>query len=1859
MNKTHSIIMALCMALYGHTAAAQSFSSLWKQADQYEQSDQPRSRLDVLGRIIAKAEQERSYGHLLKAESQRLAVMNDLSADSLVAETERLSVRFREGHYADAALRSSYAALIGTAWQIRSDVRAEVAADSAQYYYAASMASPEALAATKASLYSPGVIDGQDSRSYQDDMLHVVGRYIAEQGSKTDAYALMHAYYDKNGVRGAACYTAIEMAKRKLDGEKQRLLKKSAYIKSLDSIGAIYKDLPECAEMMIARYDYMRTADDVTDKDRIEFINYALAHWGSWPRINYLRNEKSRITMPSYQVRMERSTILPDRSAEVEITSLCNLSELTMKVFRTSLKGDCDLSVDDTDELKKIKAAAATVPLQTASRRYVGLPDYQQVADTITLNPLQAGVYLLEFSTSNVDVPAEYILLHVSNITVLSQRQPDNQLRIAVLNSTTGQPIKKATVILSNRSRKKANDVVLKTDDKGEVAYSTREWVSIYAYTDGDDAMKPTAASSSYYYSANNSDRSHIKIITDRAIYRPGQVVHCAVVAYTTYHNDTPLSDEGKEIKLTLRDANYQTVAEKTVTTDAFGKATADFALTAGLLTGRFQIVAASPRTSCSFRVEEYKRPTFSVELEMPSEAYQEGDTVRLKGQAKTFSGVPVSGAKVSADISCFRPFWCRWDDNAGSSQSSYATQTDEEGRFEIKVPMETPAMEHPRFAGRYNIYHFLVNATVTSLAGESRESSITIPLSDKAEILQVEAPAMIEKADSLRFCFTLLNSAGKPVDGMVSYTLAGRQSTVPSNQYVTIDASSLPSGRHILQGICGGDTVQTRLTVFSISDKHAPYETHDWFYFTSNSFPADGSPVRLQYGSTDEKQHILYSVFAGNKIIAQGTTELNSQLRTVDLEYKEEYGDGITLTMAWQRDGETYCHSEQIARPLPEKNLKAEWITFRDRLVPGQKETWTLRLTDKNGQPAPASMVAMMYDASLDLISKHSIGFSLDMARRLPSAQWRPTDNYSVRRFGEMSFTPLQETELDFSHFCFDGSLFKNEYGQMYVSEMKMYRAASRTMAMADEGVAAAEMDSNGETAVALSAAKGSDDIAEKSAEGDEAGSSAEETGGNDVQTRANLNETAFFYPQLTGNSDGQIDISFTLPESLTSWRFLALANDKEMRHAQLDATITAQKELMVQPNMPRFVRKGDHLTIASSIANLTDGQLRGTATMELLDAQTEKTLLRRQQQFSVDTAQAATVAFDVDPSALEQTDLLVCRFTAKAGTHTDGEQHYLPVMPEKELVTNTKAITQHSAGKLDINLSELFKVSDSSSRLTIEYTNHPAWLMVQTLPTVADVDEDNAVRLASALYATAIASNIVSSSPEIKKTVALWKQSAADNPALNQSPLEQDSELKELLLSETPWVMEAKSESEQRLMLQTYLDEGVISQRMSRYSAALAKLQQPDGSFSWWKGMEGNRYITTAVAITLARQNMMAELPDNETKMLNRAANYLAQKVAEIVKEIKKELKRTGKKPLVSYLSGTTLDYLYLTSIYDCQLLPSQQADAEYLVDMATEASGEYSIFGKARLAQIFAHYGKQKLAGEFLESARQYSVYSEEMGRYYDTHKANYSWRDYRIPTQVAAIEAMRSLKPKDTAIEEMQRWLLMEKRTQSWDTPLNTVDAVHAFLEGNMQSLSADDGRPATFAIDGKAIETASPSSAIGYTKATVSGAGGRTLSVNKTTNGTSWGAVYAQFMQDAAAIEPSDEGMKVVREVIVNGKAVDSGHDIPLKVGDRIKISITIKADRDYDFVEITDKRAACLEPVSQLSGYNGGFYVAPHDNRTCYFADQMSKGTHIIETEYFVDRAGTYSTGTCTAQCAYSPEYSGRAAALTLSVSEK
>ena len=543
----------------------------------------------------------------------------------------------------------------------------------------------------------------------------------------------------------------------------------------------------------------------------------------------------------------------------------------------------------------------------------------------------------------------------------------------------------------------------------------------------------------------------------------------------------------------------------------------------------------------------------------------------------------------------------------------------------------------------------------------------------------------------------------------------------------------------------------------------------------------------------------------------------------------------------------------------------------------------------------------------------------------------------------------------------------------------------------------------------------------------------------------------------------------------------------------------------------------------------------------------------------------------------------------------------------------------------------------------------------MIQALPTVGTPCDDNAISQAASFYANSLGRYILKQNPQVKTAFDLWKQETGEETSLT-SALTKNQDLKDLLLNETPWVLDADNETEQKQRLADFFDENLMQNRLNDAVSKLLKLQRIDGSWSWWQDMPGSFYMTVAVSEMLVRLNDIAGEQLETKQMLTDAFGFMGQEIVKDVEELKKWEKQGHE---VSFPSFKALEWLYLTTL-DGRTLPDEVVRANnYLLKLLKKEIKSQSIYEKALTAVILSK-SDPKRAAEYAQSLKEWTVYREDIGRYYDTPRAGYSWYDYKIPTQTVAIEALQRLAASDQkTLDEMRRWLLQEKRTLAWDTPINSVNAVYAFLgsQGDKETGKQDnalrlDAENATIKVDGKALELPKATAGLGYVKAPVP-ATSQTLTVDKTSEGTSWGAVYAQFVQATHNIAASGSGITVKRELI-NGQC--SMFNVQCKVGDRVKMRITITADRDYDFVQVVDKRAACLEPVRQLSGWHHGSYCTPKDYTTNYYFDCLSKGTHTIESEYYIDRAGLYETGTCTVECAYAPEFRAVAPSLTLDV---
>lgn len=1807
-----SIIILCLSALMPMAAMAQSYSSLWKKVQTADNKDYQKTKIETLSAIVNKGAMEREYGQMLEALFLRVSAQSALSPDSLTAEVGRL--QDYEHAITDPVAKAIFRSAMGRVYSVLAEQtfdKAEKASyeEKSKTYFLSSLDNPVLLAKVKTGEYKPIVQEEAYSKIFNDDMLHVLG-YEAKQ------YKLLHDFYQSQGNRNAACITALEMLRAKGNDNEQEV-KRSRYLNSVDSLITEYGDLKVAGELAIEHYKCLENIQNATAAEKVQYINYAVSKWGSWPGLNYLRNAKTELQRPEFNINVGDMMLLPEVARKVRVNSIRNISQIDLAVYPLSLSGDTELNPNNPKDYQTILKHRVGTVACTDQLRYVGKAPYDEYADSMTIAPLPVGVYLLEVSTDNKQIDPQRCLLHVTNLYTLSEMLPNKQMRICVVDATTGKPVSGAKVRLSFnnwRSSKKTEDVVISTGKGGEVLYNCAKGrpSEAYTYTQADKACaKIDLDRGGYYY--RSSDYEHSALNTDRAIYRPGQTVNASIVYWMT--DSKKLTAEpvvGKEITMHLMNANYEKVATKVLTTDQFGQASATFDIPSTGLTGNYYILANGTRKS--IRVEKYKRPTFSVELDKPAMAYASGDTLSIKGKAMTYSGVAVQNAKVKYSVKRTSSWWWRkWRleyDNAEIYTDS--ATTDDSGSFAIRLPMLLPEQKD----GQRMYFNIEATATITDMAGESQQAFVSLPLSNVSTVFSCDI-ADKNLVDSLKpITFSYMNIAGEKVDASVAYSIDNVNYTANTNVPLAFP-KGLKSGLHTLKAICGTDTIDRTFILFSLKDKKAPVATHDWFYQSAETFPAT-----IQVGNTDDEHYIYYNVVAADKVVESGMMEGHGELHNRTFNYKEEYGDGITVTYAWINRGHLYTHTATIYRPQPDKKLNVEWTSFRDKLSLGQKERWTMKITTADGKPANAQLMATLYDKSLDALQKHSLKeiysphfFNLSV----PSLSWSGGSSSAVGLYGYQAFNMLPDKYIKLSHLdndCFDMAMY---YGRPVMRLQGNGKRANIMMKTEAMGTLAEDVV----YATALKSSKMAMTDATDAGSQDE----ANDAKASSAQLRENLAETAFFAPALSTDANGNVTLSFTLPESVTTWQFLGLAHDQQMNSATIAAEAVASKKVMVQPNMPRFVRQGDKAVVATRIFNTTDAAIGGKLRLELSDAESGKVVERQEMDFHLAANATEAAEFEIQP----REGLYVCRIVASGKGYSDGEQHYLPVLSDKQMVTTTVPFTQTEAGTLDIDLQKVLPTKAGEKKLTVEYTNNPSWLMIQALPTVSDYCDKSAISLAAAYYATTIANNMLKANPDMKKTIESWK---TDSTSL-LSALQQNDELKSIILSESPWQMDADNESGQKLMLANYFDKNNLDNKLATILKLMAENQNHDGSFCWWKGMDGSDYVTTSVATMMARLAMMGYADSKVEAMLNSAMKYLDGCAAKRIVEMKKEK--------VASLSQIDLDYLYLCAITKAQ----DNQNTKYLKQLLLKADRKVDIRTKAIAAIAL---GKDsKTAKEYVESIKQYTVQKPDMGRYFDSPKVLYSWRNYRIPTHVAAMEAILMVTPDDkSTISEMQLWLLQQKRTQAWDTPLNSVDAIHAFLLGNEQTL--DKREQTAISVDGKQISLPEATAAVGYVKTQIDKVNAKKVSFAKTSEGTSWGAVYGQALLPIADVKAQASGIKVERRIDNGGKK--------LKVGDKVKVVITITADRDYDFVQVCDRRAACLEPVQQLSGYRNGCYVAPQDNCTNYFFNQLSKGKHQIETEYFVDRNGTYTSGVCTAECAYSPEYAGRAEAIQITINK-
>ena len=1877
-----SLIVLLVMSVFA-PIQAQTYDNLWKELEVLERKDLPQSVISKAMKIYDKAKAEQNVPQMMKAYLTAMQYRSLLTPDSLKVDMNGLEQwASQTGSVEDKAILYS---ILGE-MAMSADVKKGLG------YLQASLKDKDRLLLVPVEKLRSMVRVGEASKRYfRDNLYNLLARraiqimqqyrwQAAAKANQTNSLpadmtdmdkfvtyqfvpvsdcdltaAVMQAYqsllkaYDTETEREGWLLTAVDALNylyRNFSGNFSNDVCQQELRKWIHTYPAV-KTVPEAYLALAQFLQYQNN-----QVERLRIVREGIAGYPRYEGINQLKNIEKEILNASLS--LEIATAYPGEQQSVKV-NYKNLTGITLQLYKVNLPVTSAVLQNRTTHFESKYA-------RLQREEHFSLKpttDYLNIDTTLTIQAPQAGIYFLKAVPDGKKGVSDGTLMNVTALKTIYRPLPDGTLELVVVDAVSGQPVSEAEVtIYTEKGGGYSPQQTYQADKQGTLKLdflnSNKYWYN--AHTATDNAMPILNLWKNDYYYKESKKKEVLQLFTDRSIYRPGQTVYVSGLAYEMEKDSTRVLAD-KKYTVSLYDANNNETGKVEVWTNGFGSFSGQFVLPSPCLTGYFSLRAAD--TSVSFKVEEYKRPTFDVTFEPVKVEYQVGDSIEVAGMAKTFAGAPVQNARVHYNISRSYAWFWRFM-GRGSARWEGEAMTDADGKFIVPVHFEIDSdrRESPLWYYTYNI-----QADVTDGAGETQQANLSLPLGSTSMVLNMDnLPDNLVKEKKLEIKLTAMNLSGEPVDTLVTYQVVemekqkdgqekeGRKvltGTVEANKSFIPEAIyALPSGNYRLK-LSAKDTQGRECTasknflLFSLNDKRPPFVITDWFYQDGLEFDA-ASPATIYIGSSEKNVYLLYDVFAGNKRLESKRIQLSDSVISFRFPYKKEYGDGILVSMAFVKDGRLYSHNARIMKPAPEKKLQLKWTTFRDKLRPGQQEEWKLTVLYPDGRPAEAEMLATMYDASLDKIySAHKLDFGVDFHCVVPLTYWNTSYMRNAYLYVDFPLKRFRAVPLEYSELIIPST---GRMEAVVVGYGGGSPRATLTGALKIRGRSAANAVMNQEAVTDMVL---QEEMVETSAqEKAEMGSSEELAETGDIQIRENFAETAFFYPQLRTNETGEVSISFVLPESLTRWKFMGLAHTQNVDYGKIEATATASKEFMLQPNMPRFVRVGDKANIAASLMNLSDKGVKGTVRMELFNPETEKVFYSQKQKFDMKGGETGHVNFAFEVS--DKYAVMACRMVADGDTFSDGEQRYIPVLTDKQWVTETVPLNVNGEGVHTFSLENLFNKHSktaSEQRLTVEFTAHPAWYAVQALPVVANPQNEDALSWATAYYAHSLAACIVKENPRIKQVFDSWKAQGGTKETF-MSNLQKNQELKNILLAETPWLTEATNEAEQKQRIATLFDLNTMNSGLAVSVEKLRELQNGDGAWSWYKGMQGSRYVTTQVMEMLVRLNALTpqDADSRMQPMIQKGFEYLGKQAAEEYKSMKEAEKKgaVGIRP-----SEQVLRYLYICALDG--KAPVDEKVNRYFIDKLSGEGKELTIYGKALGAIILQQAGKVAEAKLFMQSLMEYSVVTDEMGRYFDTPKARYSWFSYKIPTEVAAMEAIQRITKDTKAIDEMKRWLLKQKQTQTWETPIATADAVYVLMATGTSDLLANTG--GVEITLGKEVIRTPADEAIGYIKKTMSGdvMNIKKIRVDKEGAGMGWGAVYAQYLESMDQISGQGNGLSVSRQLYKGDEALNES--APLKVGDKITVRLTIKADRDMDFVQIKDDRAACMEPLQAVSGFrwsNGlGYYQATKDASTQFFIDQMRKGTYVIEYQVYVNRTGEYQAGIATVQSAYAPEFGG------------
>ena len=1895
---------------------AQSYDKLWKQVEQAQKKSLPQTVIKLTGEIYRKAEKEKNAPQMLKATVCRDAYREQLTPDSLYVDLKKLEtwVQVEQNPtnkailnsllahgYADYMRNNRRALLARTPLEpdeAPADIRewsANLFVDKIDRYNRASLQDSARLLEVSSKEYVPFVVLEDGSRFYRHDMYHLLASraittYSALAGFRTDTLMnariegvyknMINAYRHHNGSEDAVLLCTLDYWQWKTERKAQA---DEAYLRTLDDLIKEYGSRDVCAEVYISKVTYLRNPAVNRLAEALRLCDEGLKRYPAYKRIDELKNIREGIVQPQLTVNTKRS-VYPGDSLDLNI-QYRNLNGVTLNLYRTDLP---EVPYMDAGINKAFcqkhgrKLSTVHFALQPLPKEGVAAEDapYQYSNSTFKLSvPDETGVYILQVVPDAETARSVEHFLVSTRFRVLALALPDNKLEVVTLDDRSGQPVPDAKVSFYSTYDEKDRKELLSatTGNNGKALVEWNRNIRSYVARKGEDgAMLPQSIYwGRYNERAESRPEEHVTLLTDRALYRPGQTVYVKGVAYEQAA-DTAHVLAGKSYQIRLLDVNRKELVQKEVNTNDFGSFTTEFILPAACLNGNFTI-SIGDNSSVSVRVEEYKRPTFELTFNPVKQAYSLGDTVNVTGNVKAYNGVAVQDVPLVYTVTR-RNYWRNWGEQPAPLASD-TIQLDANGDFSLPVILKPGASAGLLKGERFS---YQIEAVVTDDAGETQSAQYSLSATQQAYFFTADVSRELCKDDSIVAGLNVANAINQiiEIDGLcrlypVIDSKTGKvadkpvyEGTFKSGEEKDFSAwKQLPSGEYrLVMSVRARDGKEVsneedkvNIILFSLADPKPPVFMETFLYEKNTQFDA-AHPAVFYFGTSYKDAYILVDIFGRKGRIESHTLSLSDSILRLEYPYKEEYGDGIAVQFTFIKNGKICVRRVELLKRQPDRTLEMKWEVFRDRLRPGQEEEWKAVIKTPQGVPAVAEMLAMMYDASLDGIYSRSQSLNVYFNRYVPYYYWDSGNAFAQTYSPDFPRKSWKVPAWSFDYFYSPYGISGTRYLRAAVGNLMVRGTATKSAATIEEAGRPEAMDVVFE----------SEEISI---------TTDEQTLQPMAELRTNFAETAFFYPQLRTNEQGEIAFSFTMPQSLTRWNFRGYSHTKDMMTGSLDATAVTAKEFMLTPNLPRFVRVGDKTQIAGSIANLTGKAVKGTATLTLFDPMTEKVLSTQREKFSVEAGKTVSVNFRFDVTA--RYDLLGVRMVADGGTFSDGEQQLLPVLSNNEYITETLAMPIRGEQTRTFSLDSLFNGNSRTAtnrRLTVEFTGNPAWYAVRSLPTLSQPTVDNAISWATAFYANSLAGFIANSQPRIKAVFDSWKVAGGTKETF-LSRLQNNQEVKNILLGESPWLMEATTEAEQQARIATLFDVNQLNNRNLTAFTKLKELQEEDGAWSWYKGMGGSQSITAYITELLVRLPLLTktQLPDEAVEMKQKAFGFLQQKALEEYRAIRKAEKEGTK---ITTLSCATMEYLYIVALGAETLSGDNLTAFNYFLTKLDRNLTNGTMLCKAQTAVILWSAGRKAKANEFIASIKEHLVQTDEMGACFFFPPTDYGWGMLLpVSVHVEVMEALQLAGGNEALVEAMKLWLLKQKQTTAWNSPVATADAVYALLcRGSNLLENRDDVR---ITIGNKVLETLSPAKTtvpgLGYIKDTFTQGSpelkAKSVTVEKRDAGIAWGAVYAQYLSPLSDVKQQGGELNVEKKLYVERVAPDGTKSLQpvkmgsdgkpasgtsLQVGDKVVSRLTISLDRAMDFVQLKDQRGACFEPVSALSGYrwNGGvgYYVDVKDAATNFFFDHLGKGVTVLEHSYRIARGGTYETGLATIQCAYAPEYASHSAGGTI-----